>query len=161
MEVLGRGIHRPLEEEPFNELALRIFRFQCQVNQPYAAFVSRRGVEAFGVDDWRSIPPLPARAFKVATLLAGGLEEVEAVFRTSGTTRGSGARGEHYVRDLSLYRAGLLHNFQAHVLAGTTDRIPILCLLPSPQDVPDCPSHLIDAECLNPADIENAGAFNF
>jgi hypothetical protein len=45
-------------------------------------------------------------------------------------------RGEHHVRDLALYRASLQPNFRVHLLPDRS-KMPVLCLLPSPADVPD------------------------
>ena len=84
---------------------------------------------------WRDVPPVPTSAFKHVRLLA--VEDgraPEAVFRTSGTSRGSERRGEHAVASLALYRAALLPPFRAHVLAGARPRL--ISLLPSPETAP-------------------------
>jgi len=158
--VMGRGVGSPLPDTSFNELALRVFRFQCSENSAYGAFVARRGVDPERVERWESIPFLPTRAFKTAPLIVGDPDQAEAVFRTSGTTHGAERRGKHWVLDLSLYRASLLPNFQAHLLCGeeilkevegtgdpgqpggTAARdgskpIRIISLLPSTFDAPD------------------------
>lgn len=134
--VFRRGVETPLPREEFEDLALRVFRFQCNENRPYGAFVRRRGTDPGAVERWEDIPPVPTRAFKTFPLVAGDREEVEGVFRTSGTTRGQEARGEHHVLDLSLYREALLPAFRAHLLSGVTDPV-LLALLPSPEEVPD------------------------
>jgi hypothetical protein len=136
IRLFERGVESPLPEEEFNDLALRVFRFQCRYLPAYRAFVIRRGLDPDGLSRWEEIPHLPTRAFKAARLMAGGPEEAEAVFRTSGTTGGEGVRGEHYVRSLSLYRASLLPNFQAHVLPDG-EKVPVLALLPDPREAPE------------------------
>jgi hypothetical protein len=138
-ELLGRfslGVTEPLPGPVFDHLALRVFRFQCLENPGYRGFVARRGVDPDAVTRWQDIPFLPARAFKSAPLVSGDPAEVERIFRTSGTTGGREARGEHHVRDLALYRASLLPNFQAHLLPEGGP-VPMLCLLPAPEDAPD------------------------
>ena len=60
----------------------------------------------------------------------------EAVFRTSGTTRGEGERGRHFVRALDLYRGSLLPNFRAH-LFPEGGGLPVLALLPHPKIASD------------------------
>jgi hypothetical protein len=136
IETFSRGCQTPIPEEEFNDLALRIFRFQCRAVAPYGVFSVRRGVEPEQVERWEDIPPLPARAFKSAYLAAGEPEEMEAVFRTSGTTGGNGERGRHPVRSLDLYRASLLPNFQTHLLPDREELL-LVALLPDPREVPD------------------------
>lgn len=138
-ELLGlfrQGVESPLPEEEFNRLALRVFSFQYRANPPYRAFADRRGRSPDRVDRWQEIPALPTRAFKAAPLVAGPPGDVEAVFRTSGTTLGRQKRGEHHVRSLDLYRASLTPNFRAHLLPEG-EPLPVLALLPSPQHAPD------------------------
>ncbi|NNM06762.1 MAG: hypothetical protein HKO65_16830, partial [Gemmatimonadetes bacterium] len=150
MELMHRGIHEPLSDREFNDFALRVFRFQCRMNQAYAGFVARRGVDPDQVGRWEAIPFLPARAFKTTRLLSGDPADVEVVFRTSGTTAGAQARGEHHVLSRALYRESLLSNFAAHLIPDLLPAAPaaggfpkkkppitILCLLPSPDTVPD------------------------
>jgi hypothetical protein len=136
IRLLEGGVDGPLSDAEFNDLALRVFRFQCRCVPAYRAFVTRRGLDPDGVSRWEEIPHLPTRAFKAAPLMAGDPREAEAVFRTSGTTGGEGARGEHYIRSLSLYRASLLPNFQAHVFPDG-DGLPALALLPDPAEAPE------------------------
>lgn len=134
--LFSAGVGKPLSEPAFNELALRVFRFQCGSNPAYRGFVERRITDPDGVTRWEEIPFLPARAFRSLPLVSGDPGEVERVFRTSGTTGGLWARGEHHVRDLDLYRASLLPNFQAHLLPEGGS-ISMLCLLPAPETAPD------------------------
>lgn len=136
LELFRRGVEEPLSEDVFNELALRVFRFQCGANRAYGAFVQRRGVKPEGIGKWEEIPPVPTGAFKTVSLVAGEPERCEAVFRTSGTTRGRKDRGRHCVRSLDLYRAALLPNFRHHLLPGE-GRPPVLALLPDPVQAPD------------------------
>ncbi|MGD8361777.1 MAG: long-chain fatty acid--CoA ligase [Gemmatimonadota bacterium] len=136
LPLLERGVDGPLSDEEFNDLALRVFRFQCRWVAAYGAFVARRGLDPEGASRWEEIPHLPTRAFKAVPLMAGDPREAQAVFRTSGTTGGEGVRGEHYVRSLSLYRASLLPNFQAHVFPDG-ECLPALALLPDPAEAPE------------------------
>jgi hypothetical protein len=137
LDLMERGVGKPLPESAFNDLAVRVFQFQCAANEAYGGFVARRGVDPEAVASWREIPFLPTRAFKSMPLVSGDLVEVDRVFRTSGTTRGQSNRGEHHVLDLDLYRRSLLKNFAVHVLGALPGKIRILCLLPSPEADPD------------------------
>ena len=136
LELFHRGVEEPLSDEMFNDLALRVFRFQCRTNGAYAAFSARRTPDPEKIDRWEEIPHLPTRAFKSVALVAGDATRYEAVFRTSGTTRGKEARGRHVVRSLDLYRASLLPNFRAHLLPDE-DQLLLLALLPDPAQAPD------------------------
>jgi hypothetical protein len=145
-DVMARGVAVPFPEDPFNALALEVFRHQADKNRVYGAFVRGRGIEPAELADWREIPLVPTRAFKELPLICGDPGEAEAVFRTSGTTRGGDARGTHHVRSLSLYRASLVPNASAYLRpeldgpearAGASPPVRVLALLPSPDDRPD------------------------
>jgi len=132
--LFARGVDEPFSDEAFGELALRVFVHQVEASPTYAAFCAARGVAPWRVAHWRDVPAVPASGFRHVELLAG--PEAEAIFRTSGTTRGSAARGRHLVPRLSLYRASLLPPFRRWVLPeGRT--MPLLSLIPSPADAPD------------------------
>lgn len=145
-ELIGlfrRGVDVPLDESSFDEWAGRVFRYQFEHNPVYAGFCRGRGVVPGAEIRWTDIPPVPTRAFKRLRLLSGPADGVEAVFRTSGTSRGAGARGEHHVRDLALYRESLLPNFRAHLLPDDA-RLPLFSLVPSPERAPDSSlSHMV------------------
>lgn len=129
LEIMAAGVEAPLRPADFNELALEVFRFQARAVPVYGSFLRGRGVDPSAVEDFREVPPVPARAFKELTLVAGGTEGVEATFRTSGTTRDDGARGVHPVRDLELYRASLLPTARAYLNPGD-ERLRVLPLVP-------------------------------
>ena len=139
--VMGAGVGTPLPDADFDHLARRSFEHQCARNPVYAGFCASRGVLPGSWATWRELPPVPARAFREPGLVAGG--EAEAVFRTSGTTSAGARRGEHHVRDLPLYHASLLPNFEAHLLPDGA-RPPMISLIPSPRQVSDSSlSHMI------------------
>ena len=117
----------------FEAWALRVFRHQYERNAPYRGFCDRRGVSPATVARWQDVPPVPTAAFRHADLTCG---PAEIVFRTSGTTAGSGARGRHLVADLGLYRTSALLTFERFVLPDGA-RLPCLFLLPPPDVRPD------------------------
>jgi hypothetical protein len=156
LALFARGVAEPLPEVVFNGLALRVFRFQCRENAPYRGFVARRGTDPDAVARWQDIPFLPTRAFKAAPLVSGDPAAVQRVFRTSGTTGGREARGEHHVLDLALYQASLLPNLQAHLLPEGGP-MPILCLLPSPEEAPDSSLSFMMGEAVRVFGVEGLG----
>jgi len=124
-------------EVAFNELALRVFRYQAEAVPVYGRLVANRGVDPRELSDWRRIPPVAARAFRRFPLVAGGGgEEAAATFRTSGTTGGVEARGVHRVLDLSLYHASLLPGARRHLNPDNRSLRSII-LTPPPPDRPD------------------------
>jgi len=157
--ILRRGVDEPLPDRDFNDLAIRVFRFQCRSNPAYGGFVARRGVKPEQVKRWEKIPFLPSRAFKSATLVSGDPENVERVFRTSGTTRGREGRGEHHVVELALYRESLLPNFKVHLLPQGRERSMVLCLLPSPHAAADSSLSFMMGEVVRVLGEEDSGFF--
>ncbi|MDX1566571.1 MAG: hypothetical protein R3223_02150 [Longimicrobiales bacterium] len=136
VEVFRRGTTEPMDDEAFGDLALRVFRYQFRENGVYAGFCRRRGVDPDSVSHWTEVPAVPTRAFKALKIVSGPPDEVDVVFRTSGTSRGAEARGEHHVLDLRLYRESLIPNFRDHLLADGA-RLPLVCLIPNPVRAPD------------------------
>ena len=142
--LFARGVARPLPPDEFDCWALRVFRWQLARNENYRGYCADRGATADTVTRWEDIPPVPTSAFRHVRLdsLEPG-RSPEAVFRTSGTTRGPTRRGEHAVASLALYRAAVLPPFQAHVLPEG-GRLPLLAMMPSPSDVADSSlSHMV------------------
>jgi len=134
--VFRRGTRHSLDDDVFDDLARRSFRYQFQENGTYRDFSRNRGVTPDTLHHWTEIPAVPTRAFKSLRLVSGPVDEVDVVFRTSGTSRGSRQRGEHHVLDLGLYRESLLPNFRDHLLADGA-RLPLVSLVPSPTRAPD------------------------
>jgi len=136
VRIFERGVGEPLDDVAFNNLALRIFAYQCNRNAAYGAYARLRGRTPEAISHWREIPAVPTAAFKELPLVSGDPDRVDAVFRTSGTTRGGERRGEHYIPDLTLYHASLLPNFAAYLLPDGAE-LPMLSLLPSDRELPD------------------------
>lgn len=126
----------PIPETEWDALARAVFAHQWLCNAPYRTFCDRRGVSPDTLESWRDIPAVPTDAFKSAALVCGDPAEARVVFRTSGTTRGAGRRGEHYLRDTGLYDAALRAGFRAHLLPQHA-RMRILSLVPPPEVLPD------------------------
>lgn len=110
----------------FGELALAVFRFQYDGNEPYRRFCQRRAKDPATVHDWTGIPAVPVSAFRHADLAVTGPGEGR-MFLTSGTTRGPEMRGRHRVADLSIYRVAALRQFARWVLPdGARPRLLVL-----------------------------------
>ena len=144
VELFARPFDEPLSDDAFNDIAMRVFAWQYDRNVPYRAFCDRRGRTPAAVRYWADIPPVPTAAFKEVALVTGDPAAAEALFRTSGTTRGVEKRGEHHVLDIALYHLSLIPNFAACVLPDGAD-MPMISLVPAASEVPDSSlSHMVD-----------------
>jgi hypothetical protein len=133
--LMGRGADCPIDDMTFDDLARRVFAYNHDHVPAYAAYSRARGRGPTSVAHWTEIPAVPTSAFKDLTLRAEGAT-TEAMFRTSGTTRGPERRGEHHVADLSLYRASLRPTFALFVLPDGA-HLPIFSLVPTAAEAPD------------------------
>ncbi len=136
LAFIKRDFNEPADGARFNELALSAFKHQFEENEPYRRYCERRGVSPESPERWAEIPAVPTAAFKEAALICGTADDAKIVFRTSGTTHGVGKRGAHYVRDLSLYRAAVLPNFQRHLIPDRV-KLPMLILGEPPGSAPE------------------------
>ena len=137
-DAMRPGEERLRDDGEFTRLALEILAYQMDANPAYGAYVRRRGIEPRRLGHWREIPPVPATAFRELPLDGLDVRPVEAVFRTSGTRGGAGARGTHRVRDLSLYRESLLRCAADLLGLDPAGRpLRIAALTPSPGARPD------------------------
>jgi hypothetical protein len=112
----------------FDELALQVFRFQYERNEPYRRYCERRGRDPRNVRSWPEIPAVPVAAFKEVDLVVAGLGE-GAVYRTSGTTRGADRRGRHHVPEPAIYRQAAIASFRRWVVPDGV-RLRFLVLAP-------------------------------
>jgi hypothetical protein len=145
-ELLARCARpgRELSDAEFDALALRVFAWQFERNVPFAAFCRRRGRTPDTVAHWTDVPAVPTAAFKEVPLVAGDPADAQAVFRTSGTTRGRDRRGERHMLDLAMYHTAAVSFFRHCVLPDGAD-LPFLSLMPAARELPDSSlAHMID-----------------
>lgn len=137
------GVKMPWSREDFDALGLEAFARQFERIPAYRAYAETRGCTPKSVSTWTDVPMVPASAFKQIDFLASESGSAEAVFLTSGTTRGADARGRHLVARLSLYRHSLLPPFSAHVLTAR-GKMRFVSLIPSPAARPESSlSHMV------------------
>jgi hypothetical protein len=123
--------------DDFGLLALDLFRYQWERNEAYRRLLEGTGMNPEDIRRWEDIPPVSTAVFKRLVLTCG---EPTVVFRTSGTTRGAGRRGEHHLVDTELYRASLRRSFARWVLLAPGEeagRRRFLVLAPTRETVPD------------------------
>ncbi|WP_458413103.1 long-chain fatty acid--CoA ligase [Schinkia sp. CFF1] len=132
---LSQFIENPVSfDEDFNRSALRIFSYQYQNNLPYQAFCRQKGKTPRLVKSWRDIPCVPINVFKEVPLSSSNPEEAEAVFMTSGTTKG--IRGKHYHPTLQIYDLSMIVNYKQRFMKDI-ERIRMGVLFPTEKELPN------------------------
>lgn len=110
----------------FQELCLRVFRFQAYNNPIYALFLKHLGIPVDEVYKLSHIPHLPIEFFKTHQVVSGK-DSAEIVFTSSGTTGMQTSR--HEILDVELYERSFRQTFQQFY--GNPAELTILALLPS------------------------------
>lgn len=112
--------------QTFDEIALRLFRFQAQSNPVYGSFLKALKLNPSTVTTINAIPFLPIRFFKEHLLKTGEWKE-EVFFESSGTTGMQTSRHAVYsVEEYCLHAQGIFE--QAF---GSLQQYHFLALLPS------------------------------
>jgi len=106
--------HPDMAGPGFNELALDLFAYHYDRSTPYRALCDSLGINPAFVTDIGQIPAVPAEAFKRFELSCVGMDRVDRVFYSSGTT--GAERSAHYMsaRALDLYRTSLKKGFHSY-----------------------------------------------
>lgn len=112
--------------DQFEEVALKVFRFQAENNLVYKNFIRHLNLNYREINSIEKIPFLPIRFFKSHEIISGE-RNAEKVFTSSGTTGSQTSR--HFVTDLSFYRESLKYSFQ-HFYGNFSD-YTVFALLPS------------------------------
>jgi hypothetical protein len=94
--------------EPFDALALSIARFQGEHIPALSRLARARGVDLASARHAEAIPAVPCDVFRLTRIAAHPPSADQIVFRTSGTSQGQGARGEHAFRTTATYERAAL-----------------------------------------------------
>lgn len=132
LQLFRAGADTPLPEHRFNSLACRVFAHNFESVSAYRAYCQARGRTPATVTEWVQIPAVPTAAFRELKLRDENAGS-HRIFRTSGTSRGPGRRGEHHVGDLGLYRASLRAAFEAFLLPDGARPRCVSLMVPSNQ----------------------------
>jgi hypothetical protein len=128
------GDGRPTES--FDALALAIARFQGERVPALARLAAARGVDLTSASDAAAIPAVPCDVFRLARIAAHPPSDDRIVFRTSGTSQGREARGEHAFRTTATYEQAALA-WGERLLFPDRDRLRALVLAPPREEQPD------------------------
>lgn len=132
-------INRSLDLVPperFDDLALDIARFQFAHVPAFARLCRARSIDLDKLDSAHAIPALPTDVFRLARIAAHSPDRDRRVFRTSGTSQGKEARGEHPIRCTDTYELGAL-GWAEQMLWPDRHRFAVAVLAPSASEVPD------------------------
>ncbi len=124
-ESFGSDLYPP-NDAAFDEIALRLFRFQAQHNPVYRQYLTYIGVAAAEIDEVTRIPFLPISLFKTQEVRTGDWN-AEAIFTSSGTTGMSVSR--HAIPSRLSYLRHSQRIFESFY--GPLRNYHVLCLLPS------------------------------
>jgi hypothetical protein len=127
-----RGAAMP---ERFDALAVDLARFQAANVPGYARLCAARGVDPARLERAGDAPAVPTDAFKRAHVFAFEEADAAVTFRTSGST--VGARGVHFMRDVTTYDAAALAFGRSMLGRGLDDSVPVLVVGPSAAEAPD------------------------
>lgn len=120
-------------EMSFNNVAVKIFRFQAQHIAPYQKFLQLLNFDPHSVSHYTQIPHLPVEAFKSHLLFPSSRSEPKTIFTSSGTTATGNSR--HYVDDIQVYEQSFVRGFER--IYGNIKNFAILGLLPGYLERPD------------------------
>ena len=126
-----------IDEAAFNQLALRIARFQAHNLLAYAKLAEFRGINVDSLEHWQDLPFCHTDAFKDYDMTVIPVEERIKRFVSSGTT--AGVRGQHHHSKLTLelYEHSLDAPFEKHFLAPQPRPLRVVSLTPEPTEVSD------------------------
>lgn len=113
-------------EIDFNNLSLRLFRYQASQNRVYSSYIRALGINVENVNSLEEIPFLPIDFFKTHSVVTGDFKE-EIVFTSSGTTGVN--TSSHYVKSKAWYTRVFKYSFEHFY--GNPKEYCFLALLPS------------------------------
>lgn len=122
--------------EPFDALALDLARFQAAHVPAIARLAHARHAPFAHARGASTIPAVPADAFRLARIAAHPRNCDVALFRTSGTSQGDDARGEHPLRTTETYELAALSWGRRFLWPDRAD-LAALVLAPSIVEQPD------------------------
>lgn len=157
--------NREHAEVGFERLALDVFAYQYERNEPYRRYSDRLGRPPQAVRHWRDIPAIPTSAFGAARLACFPKSRTVLIFVSSGTTSAGAHPSIHELESGALYDTSLLAHFHARV---APDHAPLrlVALAPSIEEAPASSlSYMLSkiADDLNrgPAFFIRGGALDF
>tara|TARA_B100000524_G_scaffold13456_1_gene7568 strand:- start:3097 stop:4065 length:969 start_codon:yes stop_codon:yes gene_type:complete len=113
--------HNPSE---FEDLAFEVFRYQIKHCDEYSNYA--KALKRLNPSSLDEIPFLPISFFKSHKIHSSIAQNIEEVFKSSGT---GGQRSQHFVHDISIYEESFFSAFKNFI--GDPEKFVILGLLPN------------------------------
>jgi acyl-protein synthetase LuxE len=119
----------------FDRLALELFAYQYERNEPYRRYCDIFDRSPANVKTWRDIPAVPAASFASARLACFPPESTTVTFSSSGTTSGSSSQSTLDLDSTTLYDASLLEHYRARVIPDAVS-MRMIALAPTFEEAP-------------------------
>lgn len=132
-KLIQKQLFHIQSDQEFNELCLKIFRYQHSKNPVYRKYLKYLRINPDMVSHYTSIPFLPIELFKSHKVCCSDPDVNTLVFSSSGTT--GQTTSKHFVTDPELYQRSFLSGFKTFY--GSPDEYIILALLPAYLDRQD------------------------
>jgi hypothetical protein len=126
VEEIRQSVFNISDDESFNELALKIFRFQYETNAIYHEFSDLLRKDPRNTNHHLQVPFLPISLFRDQKIISGDGASYEKIFTSSGTT--GSTPSQHYIKDLKLYEESFTGSFK--LFYGEPEKFRFLALLP-------------------------------
>ena len=126
LSTLINKIFKISNDHDFNDVALKVFKYQYDNIPIYQDYVKLKNVSKNDVTHFSEIPFLPIQFFKTHPVV-NDVNKIEKIFLSSGTTKSS--RSKHYIKNLEIYKQSFLKGFKNNY--GNPNEWIILALLPS------------------------------
>lgn len=114
------------EVDNFNDLAIKIFRYQHENNEVYRMFCDNLKINPKVIESYDEIPFMPISFFKTQKVISGNFKPA-GYFQSSGTT--ASTTSIHFYQTLETYESSFIRGFEW--VYGNIAKFCILALLPS------------------------------
>jgi phenylacetate-coenzyme A ligase PaaK-like adenylate-forming protein len=125
-EEIRQSVFKISADDDFNDLAMKIFRFQYKTNPVYRKLSDLLQTDPGKIKHYLHVPFLPISLFRDHKIISGDGSVYEKVFTSSGTT--GSVPSSHFIRDLKFYEESFTRSFQ--IFYGEPEKYRILALLP-------------------------------
>jgi acyl-CoA synthetase (AMP-forming)/AMP-acid ligase II len=122
--------------ESFDALAVDLARHQAAHIPAVARLARARGIDLASATRAAEVPAVPCDVFRLTRVAAHPIADDVALFRTSGTSQGREARGEHALRTTATYELGA-RLWAERLLWPDTTRLRAIVLAPPLAEQPD------------------------
>jgi phenylacetate-coenzyme A ligase PaaK-like adenylate-forming protein len=125
-EEIRQSVFNISGNDDFNELAMKIFRFQYETNPVYREFSDLLQADHGNINHYNHVPFLPISLFRDHKIISGDEPVYEKVFTSSGTTGSIPSR--HFIKDLNFYEESFMRSFR--LFYDEPEKYRFLALLP-------------------------------